>query len=266
MSRFSRDFRSSIANKVCRHFDKYCEFVNPVPFDALNDVYRPAFTKKEYKALEVLLDSDLGKKCLDHSRTFELFLDNKKGRGSWERDHITFGFSDGQTRPDVGVEFAQLHVDVQDNIRAWTDKAIQLKKLRKKLHSRVHDLFNWEWDDWAGYNSTTGGRRGGPTPGVGCNTPGQLMRIWPELMAFLPVEYRDVVRGASVKSRMPQRIHDWGSVNQFLCLEPRYDEQDPKELAFELRVFDALTQILVQMSLMIEVRHVEGYPAVSISN
>lgn len=264
MSRFNRDFRGSIASKVCRHFDKYCEFINPVEFDVMQDVYRPAFKKKQWNALDVLMDSKHGRKCLSRSSSFELFTDDRKGKGSWERDHITFGFPDGKNRPDVEIEFQQLHVDVQDNIKGWTDKAMRLKKLRKKLHSRVHDLFDWEWDDYAGYSST-GGRRGGPTPGVGCNTPGQLMRIWPELMAFLPVEYRDVARQANMKSRMPPRIHDWGTVDQFLSLELRHEDQDPKEMAFDRRVFDALTHILVQMSLMIEVRHVEGYPSVHTS-
>lgn len=259
MTRFSRDFRSRIANRVCHHFDKYCEIVNPVQFDVLQDVYRPAFTKEQYKALEELLDSKLGRKCLNRRSTFELFVDDRKGRGSWNRDHITFGFPDKTGRPDVEIEFSQLHVDVQDKIRAWKDKALSLRKLRKKMYERVSDLFNWEWDAYAGYNSD-GCRRGGPTPGVACNTPGQLMRIWPELMPFMPVEHRDVVRNANMKSRMPQRIHNWGSVEQFLCLEPLHEGQDPEELAYELRVFDALTHILVQMSLMIEVAHDETYP------
>jgi len=249
-------------NQVCRHFDKYCEIVNPVKFDALEDVYRPAFKKKQWNSLEVLLDSKLGRKCLSRSDSFELFTDDKKGRSTWERDHITFGFPDGKRRPDIPVEFAQLHVDVQENIQAWVCKAIKLKKLRKKLYKRVDDLFDWEWDDYAGFNSTTGGRRGGPTPGIACNTPGQLMRIWPELMAFMPVECRDVARQANMKSRMPTRISDWGTVDQFLSLEPRHEDQTPEELVFERRVFEALTHILVQMSMMIEVRHVDGYPSV----
>lgn len=264
MSRFSRDFRGGIASRVCRHFDKYCEITNPVPFDVLQDVYRPAFKKKQWNALEVLLASKLGRKCLSRSSSFELFTDDRKGQGSWDRNHITFGFPDGKNRPDIEIEFSQLHVDVQDKIRVWMDKAIALKNLRKKMHSRITDLFDWEWDDYAGYSST-GGRRGGPTPGVACNTPGQLMRIWPELMPFLQVEHRDIARQANMKSRMPQRISDWGTVDQFLCLEALNDDQDPKELAFERRVFEALTHILVQMSLMVEVKHVEGYPSVHTS-
>ena len=265
MSRFNRDFRNGIGSRVCRHFDKYCEITNPVPFDVLQDVYRPAFKKKQWNALEQLLSTKLGRKCLSRSSTFELFTDDRKGQGSWNRDHITFGFPDGTNRPDVEIECQQLHVDVQDKIKVWSDKAIALKNLRKKLHRRVTDLFDWEWDDYAGYSST-GGRRGGPTPGVGCNTPGQLIRIWPELVAFLPVEHRDVVRNAHVKSRMPPRIHNWGTIDQFLCLEPKHDEQDPKELAFERRVFEAMTHILVQMSLMTEVRHVDGYPVVQVAH
>lgn len=261
MSRFSRDFRDNIANRICRHYDKYCEITNPVPFNVLLDVYKPAFKKKQWNALEVLMDSKHGRKCLSRSNTFELMMDDRKGKGSWERDHITFGFPDNKNRPDIEIEFSQLHVDVQDNIKVWGAKALQLKNLRKKLYCRIDSLFDWEWDDYAGYSST-GGRRGGPTPGVACNTPGQLMRIWPELMAFMPVEHRDVVRNANMKSRMPGRIHGYGTIDQFLCIEAWSDEQDPKELAFELRVFEALTHILVQMSLMIEVNHVDGYPSV----
>jgi hypothetical protein len=265
MTRFNRDFRGQIANKVCRHYDKYCEIVNPVTFNVMQDVYRPAFKKKQWNALEELLDSKLGRKCLVRSATFELFTDDRKGRGSWERNHITFGFPDSKYRPDVEIEFQQLHVDAQEKINAWITKAIQLKTLRGKLFRRVSDLFNWEWDNYAGYNSQTGGRRGGPTPGVGCNTPGQLIRIWPELMAFMPVEHRDVVRQANMKSRLPSRIHDWGTIDQFLCLEPLHANQDPKELAFERRTFDALTHILVQMSLMIDVRHDDTYPVVHVA-
>lgn len=256
MIRFNRDFRGSIANRVCRHFDKYCEITNPVQFDVLQDVYRPAFNKKQWSALVELLSSGLGKECLSRSNSFELLIDDRKGVGLYRRNHITFGFPDGMNRPNIEIEFSQLHVDAQDNIKVWTTKAIALKRLRNKLYGRIDNLFNWEWDNYIG------GRRGGPTPGVACNTPGQLMRIWPELMAFLPVQYRDVVRNANKQSRMPSHIHNWGTIDQFLCLEPANDEQDPKELAFERRVFEALTHILVQMSLMIEVRHIEGYPSV----
>jgi hypothetical protein len=78
----------------------------------------------------------------------------------------------------------------------------------------------------------------------------------------LPVDIRDTVRNASTKSRLPQCIDGYGSVDQFLAIEKSSDEQTDDELAYERRVFDALTHIMVQMSLMIDVPHVEGYPSV----
>lgn len=263
MSRFSNDFRDQIANRVCRHFDKYCEFTNPLTFDAIEDVYRQAFEPRKWNAMNELLDCKFGRKCLNRSGSFELYTGDDKQKQKYSRTHITFGFPDGKTRPNLDIEFQQLHADVQDKILHWIQKAVALRELRQKLYWRINNLFDCEWEKNRSYGAN--GWFGGPEPGVGCNTPGQVHRIWPELLAFMPVEMRDTVRNASTKSRLPDRIHNWGSVEQFLCLEARHDGQDEKELAFERRVFDALTHILVQMSMMVEVRHVEGYPTVSLA-
>jgi hypothetical protein len=93
-------------------------------------------------------------------------------------------------------------------------------------------------------------------------------RIWPELLAFFPADEIAVVRGASVKSRLPKTISGYGTPEQFQCKEklvhgetgePYTDE----EMKHEKRKYEALTTILVQMSLMTDVPHVKGYPSVS---
>lgn len=262
MSRFSNDFRGGFANRVCRHFDKYCEITNPVEFHVVDDVYQKAFKKKAWNAMNLLLESKFGRKCLQRGNTFDLYLPGKAGARKHERTHITFGFPDKKRRPDMEIEFYDLHPDVQEHLNAWVKKAVGLRELRKRLYRRVDDLVDCEWDDWAGTDSR-GNRRGGPTPGVGCNTPGQMYRIWPELLPFLSADLRGTVRNASVKSRLPGRISNWGTVDQFLALEEQ-EEQTVEELAYDRRIFDALTHILVQMSLMMDVPHDDAYPDIHI--
>ena len=263
MTRFNRDFRRNIASRVCRHYDKYCEFTNPVEFNVLEDVYKVAFKRKHWEAMNLLLDSKFGKQCLYTSGSFELMVSGDKKWGSGSRTHITFPFPDDKPRPGMRIEFDKLAPEAYDRIAPWVRKAVAYKKLRRVLHARVHSLFNCDWDKYKAYDSYTGNHRGGPTPGTGCNTPGQVYRMWPELMAFMPADIRDKVRGASTKSRLPTYFRGYGNPQQFLTLE-KYEQESDEELLQDRRMFEALTHILVQMSLMTDVPGVPNYPSVYI--
>ena len=263
MSRFSRDLRRNVASRVCRHFDKFAEFTNPVEFDVMEAVYKPAYPDEDWTSMNTLLESKFGKECLSVSNDFELLMPGNEGRSKWSRTRDTFKFPDGKYRPSLEVEFSQLPTHSQEVITPWISKAIGYKKLRAELYNRVHALFDCQWDKYKSQDES-GNWRGGPTPGTGCNTPGQVYRIWPEVVPLLPLEIRDEVRGANVRSRLPNHIHGYGGVNAFLALEPRDGVDDPTALKFEKRMFDAITHILVQMSLMTDVPHVKNYPEVSV--
>ncbi len=266
MKRFSKDFRDGFGNRIARHFDKYCEIVNPVKFSPLLDIYKEAFNSKEWQALSALLDSEIGRQCLMTGDFFDLYLPaTRPGQTQkYQRKHIRFGFGDAVERPDLDLEYLELNPQVRESLDGWIKKTVNLRRLRDMLWRRCDRLLDWGWE--RGRHATRNGSRGGPEPGQGCNTAGQVYRIWPELLPFLPVEYRSGVRSASVKSRLPETIFGYGTIDQFLCLEKMFNDDDElqtdKELAFERRKFDALTHILVQMSLMIDVPHVDGYPSI----
>ncbi len=272
MIRFNKDVRDGFGNRVARHFDKYCEITNPVTFDVVNDIYRESFTVGEWRALCVLLNSEHGKKCMLRGTTFDLYMPaaNPNQTHKYQRQHIAFGFGDGVDRPDLDIEYVELNPQAKKNISAWVEKAIVLKQLRVMLWRRCDKLLDWGWETARHRIECTtwrnGGWRGGPEPGQGCNTAGQVYRIWPELLPFLPVEYRAGVRTASVKSRLPDTILGFGTIDQFLCLEKSRNDDDElqtdAELAFERRKFNALTAILTQMSLMMDVPHNPSYPVI----
>jgi len=263
MSRFKKEFRDCFANRVTKHFDKYCEITNPVKFDALHDIYKEAFTSREWSAMDILLGTSLGQECLEASDSFILNLPSASGDIHGQR-RVTFGFSDGIKRPCLNLEYSELNADTQAKLDMWVKKTLNLKILRQELWHRCDRLLDWGWERNRSYGAN--GWYGGPEPGQGCNTPGQVYRIWPELLPFLPVDDRGNVRNASVKSRLPDVIIGYGTVEQFLCKQHSYndegEEQSDEELAFARRKFDALTHILVQMSLVIDVPRVRGYPSI----
>lgn len=262
--RFSRDFRAGFANRVARHFDKYCEITNPVEFDLLLDVYKEAFTTPEWNAMNLLLGTSIGRECLSTGYSFDLYLpshvpDEKLSR--WQQRKMRFVFADEKERPDLEIEYDKLSPKSRNKIGAWVKKAMALKDLRGNLWQRCDSLLDWGWEVNRYY--TNSGWRGGPTKGQGCNTPGQVYRIWPELLAFLDGASRDQVRGSSVKSKLPDTIIEYGTPAQFRCIVKKAILQTDAELSFERRKFDALTHILVQMSLMMEVKHIKDYPHIS---
>lgn len=274
MSRFSKCFRDGFANRICRHFDKYCEITTPVKFNALEDIYHPVFSRKEWIALHRLMGTALGRKCLSTGSSFDLYLGNPADMHH-TRPHICFGFGDNHRRPDIDIEYETLGTDVKEKIDGWIRRIKSLKKLRGQLYRRCDSLLDWGWESQRHYGNFSW--RGGPEPGQGCNTPGQLNRIWPELVAFLPADEIACIRNAHVKSRMPKFIVDYGTIEQFRCEAPWYhdgcidtdsdtyervsdDKYTDEEMAYEKRIFDALTSILVQMSLMRDVSHVADYP------
>lgn len=283
MAKFSRNQRAELPNKVCAHFDKYCEITNPVPFDPVKDIYIPTLGPKTWDALNVLLESNYKNDLLNRGYNFDLYLDggDKSGR-KWQRPHITFGFPEGQTRlPNLEIDWCEVTPATQDKVQAWAQKALQLRKLRRELFARVENLLDWGWQhnkSWDGYR---GHWRGGPTSGQGCNTAGQVVRIWPELLPYLPVMARDSVRGAQVKSRLPRFINGHGTPKQFMLKDrpykyssynpdddPQLDQREPltdEEWEYEKRKLDAMTHILVQMSLMVDVPRVKGYPTVHLT-
>ena len=56
MARFARDFRHHFPNRVARHFDKYCEYVHPVKFCPVQDVYRNAMPGDVWDSMVHLLE------------------------------------------------------------------------------------------------------------------------------------------------------------------------------------------------------------------
>ena len=272
MGRFNGDIRKTLPNQIARHFDKYIEFVNPLTFCPLQDLYRHAFTEDEWRSLNYLLERDIGRDCLAADRKFTLVMSEGKESILYYRDHVVFWFPDEVLRPPLEIELDRLPYSVQEKLLGWLKKSFAYQRLRRELRTRIEALLDWGWLANQSYDSSRGSWRGGPTPGQGCNTIGQVYRVWPELLPFFPPEEVAVARNASVKSRLPDFImyeDEQLTVGQFVCKERLFycdtDKAKPytdQEMQLARRRFKAISHILVQMSLMKDVEHVKNYPEV----
>ena len=159
---------------------------------------------------------------------------------------------------------------MQERIKPWCDKAIAFRILRDELRSRVDALLDWGWKSCQVWDANRGSWRGGPTPGQGCNTVGQVARLWPELLAFFPPDEVAVVRNSKARSRLPEHIAGYGTPEQFRCEELMQHDNgqlfSAEEMQLAKRRFAAINMVLTQMSLMKDVPNVDDYPDVEISS
>ena len=267
MSRFSHYFRDTFPNKVASHFGKYIEYVHPVTFDPIEDIYRQAFKPEEWDALNTLLSCGMGRETLTLARSFDLYLPERYGlwRDNMSPAHITFRFPDNKMRPGLRIETSDINHEKSERFMPWIDKAIPYAKLKRELYKRVKALLDWGWES-AGCNVDRS--VSGPTPGQGCNTIGQVQRIWPELIPFFPPDMIARARNASAKSRLPKTIMWDGedySPEEFMMEKPRVDDgfsTPSRDFEFNKRRLAAINHILVQISLLKDTPHPKGYPVV----
>lgn len=238
--KMSLDARRSFIRRVLSQFDKYVEYTLPVPFDPVSDVYRHHFTQNQWIALRYLMQER--PKVISSASSFDLYCSGQR--------HLSFSFPPGLTLPGVRIRVSDLPDDVQAVVKPWTNSVWYMRGLRRELHDRCAGLVGnpqgcWRTDEL----------------GPGCNTPGQIIRIWPELQPFLGSGERARVRQASMKSRLPDRVAYGGgddgiTPEQFQCKAWNSDKNSRRR-------FEELSEILVKASLIVDLHHVEGYPSFS---
>lgn len=280
-NKFTSEWRGRLPNVICSHFDKYCEIINPVTFDPIEDIYRQIIPDREWNALQVLLDSRYKSAMLSLGFSFDLYMGSKK-TSKYQRTYISFTNPDGKSLPNLDLEIEDLSGETQDAIKQWAGKAVGLKKLRSFLWRRLECALDNGWDPrkyWDSYRATF---RGGATSGMGCNTANQLVRLWPELGPLMPRDFKHDLVQAQVKSRLPKFIANHGTPAQFRLVERPYhrNEYDPtddpalkqsepytdEEWEIKKRMLEGVNHILTQMSLMTDVPHNKEYPTVYVRN
>lgn len=249
---FTMDDRSTFANRVVRAYDKFMQYKLPFPLDPVADVYRKAFTDKEWVAMRYLQETRPD--CVRANSCFTLY-DGDDG------PQVTIRFPKGsKAYPSTKITLDQLPNEEQEVVKKWLRAGVRAKQLREDLQARCQGVM------------------GNPT-GMGdrymkrirkyidpcLNNPVQLVKLWPEVQPFMNKAWRESVMLSTMKTRLPSHVgymvsregrNRWATMEEFRA----EDKDATKE---EKRRFEELNQILLMLSLAKDVPEVQDYPTIS---
>lgn len=108
--------------------------------------------------------------------------------------------------PSIDISEEELPEEHQAKMREWIFEAYRYRMLGETLKAQIEFLLKIT------YTYTQHGyRRQVDSEDTICNTPAQLLAIWPELIPFLPPEERDVMRHRHMKFQAPR---EWNADEQ----------------------------------------------------
>lgn len=252
------DDRRNFPQRVSSRLELFMKYSCPVPFDPYEDVYRASFTKTGWLAMRYLREQEKGgKDLLIGNSQFSLYFDPSNHAG-YRSDclHVTFKFPKSVgAMPTREVDMHTLPPELQNRIRAWVKKVNYFRSLRMELWRRIQGMLG----------NAQHSRQRDLDDRV--NTPGQIIRLWPELQPYFPPEWKDAVRNASSRSPLRGcvslnyedmilgRHKSSVTAQEFRCEAPGCDP-DVK------RKWEQLNEVLRLMALATDVENIRDYPDV----
>ena len=254
-SQISMEDRKLFANRVGRKFDKFWQWKLPCPVDAVADIYRRAFTDKEWAAMRYLLQEKPG--TIRKSDSFNLYWTDDVST-TRSCPYVTFAFGKGIKLPDFPVMLDQLPSPITQRVRTWITSVNRFRVLRNELLARVKGCMGNPTGEGESWQSRT---RKHLDPCI--NTANQLHRLWPELQPLMLKHWKRDVQLMCVRSRLPYYVgyrmdrgglKRWSSPEQFRC-------EDSFATDYEKQSFQEINDIILMLSLAGDVPHVKDFPS-----
>ena len=258
MAQFTVDDRKMFPNEVASKFDKFWQWNLPCPVDPVADIYRNAYSDKEWVAMRYLMQQKPS--ALKLADSFNMFwTDDTSTRSSCPR--VAFKFDEGMKLPEFNLQLDMLPNPLRGKTRDWITSVNYFRMLRKELMARVKGVMGnptGEGEMWVNR------RRADYDPCI--NTPNQLYRLWPEIHPLMFKHWKREVAVSSMKSSLPGQIGYrvrrepysnavvWATPEQFRC-------EDGGASEYELKSWRQINEILTMVSLATEVNPVKDYPA-----
>ena len=255
---FAMDDRRGFANMVARKFDKFWQLKLPCPVDPVEDIYRRAFTDKEWVAMRYLMQEK--PKVIKNDGSFNLFWTDDT-TATHKCPHVTFTF-DGLRLPEFPVRLDGLPDPIQGKVRDWITSVNYFRMLREQLLARVKGVMGNPTGE-GNRNQTRTYRDLDPC----VNTPKQLYRLWPEIFPLMHKHWKREVQLGSAKSRLPYsvayrverdggqgfRSKRWAKPEEFRC-------EDAEATEYEKRSFQQINEIITMLSIAGDVAPPSNYP------
>lgn len=247
MASFTMDDRRGFANNVLRLYDKFMQYKLPFPLDPVADVYRKAFTDKQWVAMRYLQETCLG--VVKRDMSFNLHPDSTSV--------VSFKFPPDIKFPSMPVRYDMLPERERAIVSRWVASVHKMRQLREELSARCNGVMG---------NPTGMGKawinrkRRDLDPCL--NNPMQLYKLWPEVQPFMTSSWRTSVMQSSMRTRLPKHVgyfverdgrRMWATPEQFRC-------EDEDATPEEKRRFEEINQILLMVSLAKDIPDIKDYP------
>lgn len=240
MGNFYVDFRQKFPQRMQLRYEAYWHRMHPVTFNPMQ-LYQLGFTPEEWDALTLIRERR--GEIISGSRwwNYQCNLSGLDNRPEYvpKDARLQFEFdNDGRwDLPRIKVEESELPSVLRDRLRDWIFVAYFYKSQSELLRSKLRSLLQ-QHHEYYDHNNRS-------VKKALVNTPGTLVRVWPEIRPFLSDFDKQGLIGRKMKSPLPK---DW----------------DEKELAafHEGEPMAQLTDSLSIMSLIDKDRD-EFYPSLS---
>lgn len=196
---FTKEFRAKIAGKIQDRYKSYWHAMHPRDF-SVRDLYKIAFTKKEYSAMMLLRERRKEILKSGWTWTYEADLSNMHDRPDYIPEDPTLEFKVKEGWPSINVHENELPEDVRMKMRDWIIIAYQYKNDSDVLGAKLRSLVRMQHSH---IRSNSWGQDVS-VERADVNTPGTLHRVWPELLPFLDSEFKDQLRNKKMKSPLPK--------------------------------------------------------------
>lgn len=186
---FTKQYRREFVGGVMARYDSYVQAIHPLTFNPIEDLYQYRYSEQAWKSLCYLRDEVPD--AVNSNRYFNTILHGMKVSFWVGEDFI----------PWLEFNFYDIpHSGTRDKIEAWLLVLRQYEGDGDELRKRLNVLM----DEADGC----------------CNTPGQLIEIWPTLAPYLNEGMRTRINTRRARSKAPDYISGgYDSPRRFRCEE-----------------------------------------------
>ena len=200
---FKKSFRIKFPTEMQARFRCYWHVMHPVTYDPYK-IYRAGWTDEAWAAWHLLRKTQEEVLKIGYRWTYEWDWGNKIFKPDYVPNVGSISWRVKDQYPTITIKEEELDEAWREKMQAWIYEAYRYKNLGETLKQQLRHLLRLH----TSYSS--GGHRVESESSL-VNTPAQLLAIWPELIAFLPPDDRDEMRGRRMRFSAPR---NWTPIEQ----------------------------------------------------
>ena len=238
---FTLQFRAQFPKAVQRRFETYWHVMHPQTIMP-EDIYRYGWNDEEWSALMLLKErrGDVINEGGSYGWGFEAeFGKNHPMEYVSRKVKVRYKAVDG--KPSITVRECDMPEGLMATYQEWIVEAYRYQHLSYQLMRQLSHLLNVKQESYVNSYGRRCIKNASASSGI-CNTPGTLYAVWPELLPFLDSEFKEELRGRSMRPGLPRDM-----------------DKDDLKAFHEVDGMTELTHALQTMSLIPEKRD-ETYP------